>query len=752
MNRTVPTWPGINPEFISDEEEDEFLKPDEIAENPPAKSSKSKSNSDEAAQSKSEKKQQLTMEAFSNLAPRSKQAEGRKVRTLSDDPRNKPAKHAPPIGKKKTSRNKSENPPNPVQVRKMFHLFTQERTTENSKGVIIPWPPEPFIISHGELFCQCCREPITEKKTTIYNHIGCKKHRDSKAEFQKAGLKRQQILDSIVEFQEATGVVGIKTLSEEERIFRYDVVFSFLSSLDPLLSINHHRKLLTKHKMRLSDATHMSDLIPLINRNENELLREEFKGCKVCVIFDGAAHKGEAFAVVLRTVKDWKIQQRLVKVSLLAGSLKGRNICAELTMVLQVCIGLAYTDVLCFSHDRASPNLNAIKLLTPIYDTSFGMSCVSHTTDHVGDHFEVSRLSHFFQPLNQLLSMSTKALGLFERECGATYPGVSTNRWWSTYECYTFLYVHAEGRDSFVRQGINEEFVGSALMTKLFNIVYGNEDNGKAFSRFSLELAAIVEFARPFVQTTYYLEGDGCVVLYTHDCLMYCNTFIQAPNKALSDACIEALVSDIDDELRKQSKRVYYQDYRDKLSSKAIEYFVANLMGGDVGKNLDLFKFARLGNPAFVKTLVETSGMDALIALVRELTEVTQLQQFHPLLDQLMSELPAYVHTAAQHAGDWNFHPFPQPSTLEEVKVCKHVQHEKVGLDILSFWERFQPLGLPTWGALVMHIISLAPSSAAVERVFSLFRNKFDKQMFNSKEDYIETSLMLHFNQRSIPP
>ena len=416
MNRTVPTWPGINPEFISDEEEDEFLKPDEIAENPPAKSSKSKSNSDETAQSKSEKKQQLTMEAFSNLAPRSKQAEGRKVRTLSDDPRNKPAKHAPPIGKKKSSRNKSVNPPNPVQVRKMFNLFTQERTTEFSKGVIIHWPPEPFIISQEELFCQCCREPITEKKTTIYNHIGCKKHRDSKAEFQKAGLKRQQILDSIVEFQEATGVVGIKTLSEEELIFRYDVVFSFLSSLDPLQSINHHRKLLTKHKMRLSDATHMSDLIPLINRNENELLREEFKGCKVCVIFDGAAHKGEAFAVVLRTVKDWKIQQRLVKVS-------------ELTMVLQVCIGLAYTDVLCFSHDRASPNLNAIKLLSPIYDTYFGMSCVSHTTDHVGDHFEVSRLSHFFQPLNQLLSMSTKAQGLLDRECGATYPGVSTNRW-----------------------------------------------------------------------------------------------------------------------------------------------------------------------------------------------------------------------------------------------------------------------------------------------------------------------------------
>ena len=46
----------------------------------------------------------------------------------------------------------------------------------------------------------------------------------------------------------------------------------------------------------------------------------------MCVIFNGAAHKGEAFAVVLRTVKNWQIVPKLVTVSLFAGSLKGRNI------------------------------------------------------------------------------------------------------------------------------------------------------------------------------------------------------------------------------------------------------------------------------------------------------------------------------------------------------------------------------------------------------------------------------------------
>ena len=107
------------------------------------------------------------------------------------------------------------------------------------------------------------------------------------------------------------------------------MLFSFLASLDPLESINAHRRLLQKHKLRITDASHLSDLIPLINKNEFAKLVEEFQGLKVCEIFDGAAHKGEAFCIIFRAIKDWKIIQRIVKVSLLAKSMKGQNIMAD---------------------------------------------------------------------------------------------------------------------------------------------------------------------------------------------------------------------------------------------------------------------------------------------------------------------------------------------------------------------------------------------------------------------------------------
>ena len=166
---------------------------------------------------------------------------------------------------------------------------------------------------------------------------------------------------------------------------------------------------------------------------------------------------------------------------------------------------------------------------------------------------------------------------------------------------------------------------------------------------------------------------------------------------------------------------------------------------------MNLFKFARLGNPAFVKQFVELQGKDSLLALVRELLDIPQLGAYRDLMDKLLAELPAYMHCATEQTGNWHFQPFPQPTTVEEVKHCQHKEHPKTGLAILAWWKVYAKVGLPTWGTLVVDLVSMAPSSAAVERLFSLFRNKFDKQMFGSKEDYIETSLMLHYNERQIP-
>ena len=44
----------------------------------------------------------------------------------------------------------------------------------------------------------------------------------------------------------------------------------------------------------------------------------------------------------------------------------------------------------------------------------------------------------------------------------------------------------------------------------------------------------------------------------------------------------------------------------------------------------------------------------------------------------------------------------------------------------------------------------LVLSSAKLEQVFILFSNKFDKQIYNSKDDYIEKRLLHRYKQLTI--
>ena len=51
------------------------------------------------------------------------------------------------------------------------------------------------------------------------------------------------------------------------------------------------------------------------------------------------------------------------------------------------------------------------------------------------------------------------------------------------------------------------------------------------------------------------------------------------------------------------------------------------------------------------------------------------------------------------------------------------MDHEKVGMGIIPFWEAFDVLVLPGWGSLVTHLISLAP----LQLLWNVFLAWFEK-------------------------
>ena len=68
-------------------------------------------------------------------------------------------------------------------------------------------------------------------------------------------------------------------------------------------------------------------------------------------------------------------------------------------------------------------------------------------------------------------------------------------------------------------------------------------------------------------------------------------------------------------------------------------------------------------------------------------------------------------------------------------------------IDILPWW-RTHLNELPEFGKVVRLVLHVCPSSAAAERVFSLFAHAFGDEQEHALEDYMETSVRLRYNNR----
>ena len=95
--------------------------------------------------------------------------------------------------------------------------------------------------------------------------------------------------------------------------------------------------------------------MPLILQQEQANIRQEILGRYVSVIFDGTSQLGEALAVVVRFISnEFTIEQRLVKLQMLAKSMKGEEIAREPISVLSATYGIGSGFLLAAMRDGAS--------------------------------------------------------------------------------------------------------------------------------------------------------------------------------------------------------------------------------------------------------------------------------------------------------------------------------------------------------------------------------------------------------------
>jgi hypothetical protein len=111
-----------------------------------------------------------------------------------------------------------------------------------------------------------------------------------------------------------------------------------------------------------------------------------------------------------------------------------------------------------------------------------------------------------------------------------------------------------------------------------------------------------------------------------------------------------------------------------------------------------------------------------------ELAALPPFRQEEGLADKLVAELSIYKSAARDFAVD--------RSDVDEFTT-----------KVLTFW-RVNGGEMPTFSLVARVIFSMAPSSAACERVFSLRASLFGPEQRKALSDYISGSLMLNYNKR----
>lgn len=184
----------------------------------------------------------------------------------------------------------------------------------------------------------------------------------------------------------------------DHRVYRVKTLMSFLRAGVPLNKILHFQPILEEHAYSLGGRRALSDVITFVLQNEREQLKQEIEGRDISIVFDGTTRMGEAMAVVLRFVdSEWRIQQRLARLLLLAKSMTGEEVAHELIVVLSTSLAITPNRLVAAMRDRAAVNGAAMRTLKVLYLKVLDVGCFSHTTDNAGRHFSTRILDDFMQ-------------------------------------------------------------------------------------------------------------------------------------------------------------------------------------------------------------------------------------------------------------------------------------------------------------------------------------------------------------------
>ena len=560
------------------------------------------------------------------------------------------------------------------------------------------FPDQHLSVVSSKLFCMACREHLSLKKSVIAFHVKSGKHIAGVERLRSREKREQSIAEMLKKYDNDVHPVG-ENLPENERIYRIKVLTCFLKSGTPLNKLDCFRDIFEEGGYRLTSSKHLGELIPFVRRQQEEKLKDELEGKDVSIIFDGTTHICEALVIVVRYIDEqWHVQQRIIRLMLLAKSLSGEELARQLIVSLSTELNISGDRLIAAMHDRASVNSVAIRTLKILYPKLIDVGCFSHTLDLVGEKFHTPTLDNFIKIWIGMFARSTKTKLAWTSSTGLAVPTYCPTRWWSKWEVINQVHNTFGDIPPFLQ---NKDLPPSRL--KLQEII----NDPLKYCQLCIELAITVDAGEPLVKATYRLESDGPLVFSVYEEISNLRATIHNEHYPNVFAISRHLASKSNTSEADYSQMITYSK---SCIQPGYDYFEKKFRE-DLAEPLSVFKCARIFDPVKV------------IDLKPSVSDVDDVRIFPFLNDdiiaQLKIELPKYLAAAEDVSPD---------------------------VDKCGWWKRHE-VQLPTWSNACHHILLIQPSSGAAERAFSILSNSFGEKQTKALQDYIETSVMIQYNE-----
>ena len=151
--------------------------------------------------------------------------------------------------------------------------------------------------------------------------------------------------------------------------------------------------------------------------------------------------------------------------------------------------------------------------------------------DHVGEKFEFLHRNEFMMAWISLFSHSPKNRMLWRDK---SMKSLSATQWWSRWEVMDQVLTQFGDVETSLRK---EDLGSSDTTAKLLGILTYQTKR----VLLEVELAAVVDYGRPFVTTTYKLEGDGPLVLVCYELIESLQVAIRSGYAPNVDAVVRKL-------------------------------------------------------------------------------------------------------------------------------------------------------------------------------------------------------------------